>query len=419
MAIVRPGGSAPHPPWARHFGIPSSPAVEGRSENQECLSKTMNVDRRRKFRKTPDKFAFLQLERNDGGSVLDVSEGGLRFETFAPVPQSVLVHLWFSLNLRQRIEAWGEVVWTNAAKRCGGLRFLRLSEESRAQIREWIARPTPQATPDGDELRRGVVREMPAGIGASETDAVARFVSKARPRQVTKLPGVEGAPDSSTLFPTVPEVEASGELVPMQRYLSARRRQLILGLFLGTCISATLAVAAIQYSNYRHENRDSGKAPPGLSAQKIAGDASPSAATNSSGASGTAPDIFGSGNQKKGVVEARATSNLAAETGGHPCSPRARKAPASNPAEQASLQPGLSRSASQQKITMTPRQLWASVEAGNSKAAVALAELYIKGEGVPQNCNQARVLLLVASEKRNAGAIKRLEELDKTGCPAN
>ncbi len=68
---------------------------------------------------------------------------------------------------------------------------------------------------------------------------------------------------------------------------------------------------------------------------------------------------------------------------------------------------------------MTPRQLWASVEAGNSKAAVALAELYIKGEGVPQNCDQARVLLLVASEKRNAGAIKRLEELDKTGCPAN
>ena len=68
---------------------------------------------------------------------------------------------------------------------------------------------------------------------------------------------------------------------------------------------------------------------------------------------------------------------------------------------------------------MTPQQLWASVQAGDTKAAVALAELYIDGEGVPQNCDQARVLLLVASEKRNAGAIKRLQELDKTGCPAN
>jgi len=37
----------------------------------------------------------------------------------------------------------------------------------------------------------------------------------------------------------------------------------------------------------------------------------------------------------------------------------------------------------------------------------------------PKHCDQARVLLLGASEKRNAGAIKRLQELDKTGCPAN
>ena len=57
------------------------------------------------------------------------------------------------------------------------------------------------------------------------------------------------------------------------------------------------------------------------------------------------------------------------------------------------------------------------MQAGNSKAALELAELYIQGNGVPQNCTQARVLLMVASEKRNAGAIKRLQELDKAGCP--
>ncbi len=68
---------------------------------------------------------------------------------------------------------------------------------------------------------------------------------------------------------------------------------------------------------------------------------------------------------------------------------------------------------------MTPQQLWGSVQAGNTKAAVELADLYVKGQGVPQNCNQARVLLLVASEKRNAEAIKRLAELDKTGCSSN
>src|SRR5258708_16704335 len=82
------------------------------------------------------------------------------------------------------------------------------------------------------------------------------------------------------------------------------------------------------------------------------------------------------------------------------------------------IQPNLSGKANQKKASATPQQLWASVQAGNSTAATALAELYIKGEGVPQNCNQARVLLLVASEKRNAAAIRRLQEFDKTGCPA-
>src|SRR5712692_1459058 len=296
MTFVRPAGSAPHPAWARRFGIPSSPAVEGRSENQEHLIDNMNLrninlDRRQNFRKTPDKFAFLQLERDDGGSVLDVSEGGVRFETFAPVLQSGPVHLWFSLNLRERIEAWGEVVWTDAAKKCGGLRFLGLSEENRAQIREWISRPTPQVASDEEFLSRGVLTEMSVRIGASETDAVARFVSKARPREAMKLIGTEAAGGTSTLFPAPLEVEASGELVPMQRYLSAMRRQLILGLFLGTCISATVAVAAIKYSNYRHENRSLGKAPAVLSAQRSEGEALPSAAVNPSSASGTSADI--------------------------------------------------------------------------------------------------------------------------------
>jgi len=59
------------------------------------------------------------------------------------------------------------------------------------------------------------------------------------------------------------------------------------------------------------------------------------------------------------------------------------------------------------------------VQAGDTDAAVVLAERYMQGDGVPQNCLQARVLLLAASEKKNAAAIKKLEDLDKTGCPPN
>jgi len=71
------------------------------------------------------------------------------------------------------------------------------------------------------------------------------------------------------------------------------------------------------------------------------------------------------------------------------------------------------------KVSQTPEQLWSALQKGNMKAAVALADLYARGEGVPQNCQQARVLLQIASEKKNAEASKKLQELDKGGCPAN
>ncbi len=267
--------------------------------------RNINLDQRQDFRKVPDKFAFLQLEGDDGGTVLDVSEGGLRFETFAPVQQNGPIHFWFSLNLRERIEAWGEVVWTSATKKCGGLRFLRLSEEGRALVRECISQPSVQEVPNGGFSRWGAAKEMPARIGVREADAVARFVSKAHPRQdvaslerampgacetpaenpppraplpsfsgtadaVTRfvskarprqeaaaverampgawetpaesppprapLPSFSGtadAGDTSILFPTPKETEADRGLVPMQRYRSAKRRQLRLGLILG------------------------------------------------------------------------------------------------------------------------------------------------------------------------------------------
>ena len=68
------------------------------------------------------------------------------------------------------------------------------------------------------------------------------------------------------------------------------------------------------------------------------------------------------------------------------------------------------------KAPLTPEQLWSALQAGNTKAAVALADLYARGEGVPVNCQQARILLQIASAKKNAEAVRKLQELDKGGC---
>jgi hypothetical protein len=46
-----------------------------------------------------------------------------------------------------------------------------------------------------------------------------------------------------------------------------------------------------------------------------------------------------------------------------------------------------------------PTELWNAVKRGSILAEVALANIYLKGERVPQNCEQARMLLLAASMK--------------------
>ena len=411
-----------------------------------------NVDRRRTLRKAPEKFAFIQLDRDDGGAVLNVSEGGLSFNTFAPVDQKGPIHFWFSLNLSERIDAWGEVAWTDDTQKVGGLRFIRLPQRAERQIREWIS--TTRQVPD-DRFAPRSVAGLPSRVSANEPDATANFVSKARSKRATMRSDREEFEVPNAAFPPIEEPEASarvvpkartqrspilpnkilsssegsigsgdtlplpaertvtGELVPIERYRSAKRRQLIVGLLLGASISATVAVSAFLYSNYHRASKGPITVSRAMVTQESDVQASPSLTAPTP--SRPSADVFSGSSQIKGA-SARTPSVLASENGGHP-SPHPGEPLFSNPSARVPLQSSLSGTANRQKPVMTRQQLWASVQAGNTNSAVALAELYIKGEGVPQNCDQARVLLLMASEKRNAAAIKRLAELDKTGCP--
>ncbi len=51
-----------------------------------------------------------------------------------------------------------------------------------------------------------------------------------------------------------------------------------------------------------------------------------------------------------------------------------------------------------------PVELWKAVKRGSVNAEVALANLYLEGEAVPQNCEQAHMLLFAASMKGSKAA---------------
>jgi len=57
--------------------------------------------------------------------------------------------------------------------------------------------------------------------------------------------------------------------------------------------------------------------------------------------------------------------------------------------------------------TLDPARLWQMVRRGNTTAEVTLAKLYLEGEALEQNCEQAH-LLLVAASKRGSRAADNL-----------
>jgi TPR repeat protein len=60
--------------------------------------------------------------------------------------------------------------------------------------------------------------------------------------------------------------------------------------------------------------------------------------------------------------------------------------------------------------------LWEAVEKGSSDAEIQLADLYGRGEGVPKNCKQARILLAAARNENNPSAGRESVALNGYGC---
>src|SRR5499427_5016006 len=156
----------------------------------------MDQNRRRFLRKVPDDIAFIQIERDEVGKVLNISEGGLSFSSITPVPRNLPVYFWFSFNLKDRIEAMGEVTWTDLSRTIGGLRFTQLSQSNRELIKKWLSRlRKEEEVPELEEeslLPQLVAVGQPepfrphkppapvAPVKSNGLDRVARFVSKAR-----------------------------------------------------------------------------------------------------------------------------------------------------------------------------------------------------------------------------------------------
>lgn len=383
----------------------------------------MTRERRIQARETLSDLAFIQINRDEGGRILNISESGLCFETFASIERERLLRFWFSLDLRDRIEATGRLAWLDGDRKIGGLRFLELSAKAQKHLRAHLKiMPRREEPPAYGSAFLAVLKHASAEFAAQAKPAERpKAVDRAEPVQraafreesgerteaaasVLELPVKSPAAKRISVIPF--------GMVPLERYRTTKRRQFVNGVLLGVAATVALAVFAGKYLGRSRMGSEAGSLTT-VPARATAGPpVTPVSAGTATGAGAAA--------SAKPVWDPQPTSR-----GDSRGDPRAGAAfVASRTPSRAARDPqsaNVASSESEAKLnkrsSATPQQLWAALQRGSTTAAVTLADRYLQGDGVPVNCDQARVLLLFASEKNNAEAIRKMRELTKTGCP--
>jgi hypothetical protein len=189
-----------------------------------------------------------------------------------------------------------------------------------------------------------------------------------------------------------------------------------------------LIIGALVYVAWRGEQSTSERAglsaPSPPAATQSAGAPAPAATSPASAATSAAPPSESSSAPTPAPAETKAPSNAEAERTSKPVrgpEPAANSGTprdlSGNGGQELALAQNLLNGPAKERDSATAAQwLWKAVEKQNTAATVLLAGLYLRGDGVPKNCDQGRVLLDAAATKGNKEAGTLLRNLKAFGC---
>src|SRR6185437_5550822 len=166
-----------------------------------------NSERRQIPRTGIQSLAYISLAPKNSGTVVNISDEGLCFHAVAPVIETGAFDFWFSLE-GNRIQATGEVAWTDKSKKTGGLRFIELPAGALEQIRNVTAQPAVAAGSN----REFATEKMPAGLSGTRIDPAAHNAAHNESKFTESILG-----DSTLLIPPLRPVNDRRTREPSER----------------------------------------------------------------------------------------------------------------------------------------------------------------------------------------------------------
>ncbi len=141
---------------------------------------------------------YLDIGADNGGVVVNLSEGGLGFQTVSPVTLDAQLPVSFSLAAGYRIDLKARVVWVNGDGKIGGAAFSKLSKDSLSLIREWVAKQEAEHGTGSEDLGLDAAAQSETPVSV---DSVRVKASEAVP-EVVSQPG-----ESFATEPTGSEID--------------------------------------------------------------------------------------------------------------------------------------------------------------------------------------------------------------------
>lgn len=385
----------------------------------------MRTERRRIQRKRPAGISYFEFEAGSGGIVLDASEKGLGFQAAEAVHQSGPSRIWISPRPEERIELTGAVVWTDTSKKTGGFRFIETGADSSKKIRNWLGSEESEASLLSQEFPVPAWATQALGDLRHETrqDAHPRPPATAR---VKTEPNVQ-RPMELHFIPGLPSLFTSS--LPLQPQDSPSSGGGMGNRVVTGFLMVVLAAAGVVLFDMFRPNvgellirlgekiNESAKlqplsSPPLPSSVPVpasaapVNEAKPEAVQTEAKPNGVQNEL--NRDSEKPLDSSRQVNSEGSDS----AIPRAT--PAHNQASERS--PYRSSPSSPLDRNAEATRLWSAVASGDSSAEVQLAWLYLNGEGVPRNCEQAKVLLQAAAKGGSAQARQQLKKLRRWGC---
>jgi PilZ domain len=387
---------------------------------------TMRTERRCVQRKRPGGISYFEFEAGSGGIVLDASEKGVGFQAADAVHQLGRNRIWISPSPEERIELTGEVVWTDISRKTGGLRFVETGAESSRRIRNWLGQ---QEESEEASLSEGV--PLPAwatqalgDLRHEERHDASIPRSAAVPRARTE---VEERPVELHPIPALPSLFASS--MPWQPQISPTSESRIgYRIATGFLIGVLVVACVVLFDMFRPKVGESlihlgekingstnpqrqNSSPLPSSTPAPAGPSATNEAKPSAVQTEAKPDVV----QRENPGDSALQIDSSKQTNGQTPD---TTVPRTTPTNQGVPNRSSDREATsaRQDRSVEATRLWSAVASGDSSAEVDLARLYLRGEGVPRNCEQAKVLLRAAAKGGSAEARQELKKLPSRGC---